>query len=43
MDFPMDFLLFLMCFINVCKHLLFILNFTKVFFIKDNLQKHLVS
>jgi hypothetical protein len=40
MDFPMDFLLFWMCFINVLFKGYAHLKFYKHCFIKDDLQKH---
>ncbi len=39
-DFPMDFWLFLMCFINVLFKVITNLKFYNRCFIKDNLQKH---
>jgi hypothetical protein len=43
MDFPMDFWLFSMYFINVLFKIITNLKFDKRYFIKGDLQKHICS
>jgi hypothetical protein len=41
MDFPMDFWLFSMCFINVLFEVITNFKFDKCYFLKDYLCKHI--